>query len=69
MLLTMRTVEQMRERRYTQMNALLWVAGGIIFTSLVIQLYQNGGDIGFMMIAGAAAAFCYIRAVINWNKK
>ena len=64
-----RTVEQMRERRYTQMNALLWVAGGIIFTSLVIQLYQNGGDIGFMMIAGAAAAFCYIRAVINWNKK
>ena len=31
--------------------------------------YNVGHDIGFMMIAGAAAAFCYIRAVINWNKK
>ena len=64
-----RRIAQLRERRYNQMNALLWVAGGIIFTSLVIQLYQNGGDIGFMIIAGAAAAFAYVRAVINWNKK
>lgn len=64
-----RSAEQIRERRYIQMNALLWVAGGIIFTSLAIQLFQNGGDIGFMIVAGAAAAFCYVRAVINWNKK
>lgn len=64
-----RAVEKMRERRLTQMNALLWVAGGLIFTSLAIQLYQNGGDFGFMLIAGAAAAFCYIRAIINWNRK
>ena len=59
---------QMRERRLNQMNALLWIAGGIIFTSLDIQLAQNGGDIGFMVIAGAAAAFCYIRGIVNWRK-
>ena len=62
------TVEQMRERRYTQMNALLWVAGGIIFTSLVIQLYQRGADIGLMIIAGAAAAFAFFRAIANWPR-
>lgn len=63
------TVEQIRERRMVQMNALLWVAAGIIFTSLVIQLYQRGGDVGFMVVAGAAAVFAYVRAVINWNRK
>lgn len=60
---------RMRERRYQQMNALLWVAAGIIFVSLIIQLYQRGGDIGMMVIAGAAAVFAFARAVVNWNKK
>ena len=63
------SVAQIRERRLNQMNALLWIAGGIIFTSLVIQLYQRGADIGLMIVAGAAAAFAYIRGIINWNKK
>ena len=60
---------RMRERRMNQMNALLWVAGGLIFISLIIQLYQRGGDVGLMVVAGAAAVFSFLRAAANWNKK
>ena len=59
---------RLREKRLNQMNALLWVAGGLIFISLIIQLYQRGGDVGFMVICGAASVFCFIRAVVNFRK-
>lgn len=59
---------RMREHRFNQMNGLLWIAGGIIFTSLVIQLAQRGGDVGFMVVAGAAAAFCFVRGIVNFRK-
>lgn len=57
-----------REKRLNQMNGLLWVAAAIIFTSLIIQLYQNGGDTGFMVVAGAFAVFCVFRAIANFRK-
>ena len=59
---------RLREKRLNQMNALLWVAGSIIFASLVIQLYQRGGDGSLMIVAGAVSAFCLIRAIINFRK-
>ena len=62
-------VAAIRERRFTQMNALLWVAAGLIFVSLAIQMYQNGYDMGMIIVAGAAAVFMFTRAVINWRKK
>ena len=61
-------VARLREHRLNQMNGLLWIAGAIIFTSLVIQLYQNGSDMGFMVIAGAVAVFCLIRGIANFRK-
>ena len=39
------------------------------YKNKIIDKHQNGGDFGFMIVAGAAAAFCFIRAIINWNKK
>ena len=62
------TAVRIREKRLNQMNALLWVAGGLIFVSLIIQLYQRGGDISFMVVCGVAAAFSFIRAVVNFRK-
>ena len=59
---------RLREKRFNQMNGLLWVAGGIIFVSLIIQLYQRGGDVSFMVVCGAFAVFCFIRAVANFRK-
>lgn len=59
---------QMREKRLNQMNGLLWVTAAIIFTSLIIQLYQNGGDASFMVISGAFAVFAIIRAIANFRK-
>lgn len=61
-------VAQMREKRLNQMNGLLWISGAIIFISLVIQLYQRGFDVGFMVIAGAVAVFCLIRGIANFRK-
>lgn len=58
----------MREKRLNQMNGLLWVAAAIIFTSLIIQLYQRGGDVSFMVICGAFAVFSLIRAIANFRK-
>ena len=59
---------RLREKRLNQMNGLLWVAGALIFISLIIQLAQRGGDAGFMVVAGAVAVFCFIRAVVNFRK-
>ena len=59
---------RMREKRLNQMNGLLWISGAIIFTSLIIQLYQRGWDVGFMIIAGAVAVFCLIRGIANFRK-
>lgn len=59
---------QMRERRLNQMNGLLWVAAAIIFASVIIQLQQNGGDIGFMVLCGAFAIFALIRAIAAFRK-
>lgn len=61
-------VAQLREKRFNQMNALLWVAGGLIFVSLIIQLVQREGDISLMVASGAAAIFCFIRAIINFRR-
>ena len=61
-------VAQLREKRMNQMNGLLWVSGAIIFVSLIIQLYQRGGEPSFMIMAGAVAVFCLIRAVANFRK-
>ncbi len=57
-----------REKNFNRMNGLLWVAAGIIFTSLVIQLYQRGGDTGLMVVCGAFAVFAYFRAVANFRR-
>ena len=59
---------RLREKRMNQMNGLLWVAAGLIFISLIIQLWQRGGDVGFMVVAGAFAVFAFIRAVVNFRK-
>ena len=59
---------QMREKRLNQMNGLLWIAGAIIFASLIIQLYQRGGDASLMVIAGAVSVFCVIRGIANFRK-
>ena len=61
-------VAQLREHRFNQMNGLLWVAAGLIFVSLVIQLYQRGGDVGFMVICGMFSVFAFIRAIANFRK-
>lgn len=61
-------VKRMREKRLNQMNGLLWVSGGLIFISLIIQLYQRGGDVGFMIMAGAVAVFCFIRAIASFRR-
>lgn len=61
-------VAKLREHRLNQMNGLLWISGAIIFISLVIQLYQRGWDMGFMVIAGAVAVFCLIRGITNFRK-
>ena len=61
-------VAQLREKRMNQMNGLLWVSGAIIFASLIIQLYQRGGEPSFMIMAGAVSVFCLIRAVANFRK-
>lgn len=58
----------LREKRMNQMNGLLWVAASLIFISLIIQLYQRGGDVGFMVICGAFAVFAAIRAIANFRK-
>ena len=58
----------MREKRLNQMNGLLWVSGAIIFIALAIQLYQNGADVGLMVVCGAIAVFNIIRAVANFRK-
>lgn len=63
-----RAVRSKREHRMNQMNGLLWLAGALIFISLAIQLYQRGGDVGVMVIAGAIAVFAVIRAVANFRK-
>ena len=61
-------VAKLREKRLNQMNGLLWISGAIIFISLVIQLYQRGWDMGFMVVAGAVAVFCLIRGIANFRK-
>ncbi|MBE6473841.1 MAG: hypothetical protein E7Z99_09855 [Coriobacteriaceae bacterium] len=58
-----------RERNLNRMNGILWLCGGFIFTSLIIQLYQTGGDMGIMVALGIVAVFCYIRAVMNFVSK
>ena len=55
----------LREKRYRQMNGLLWIAGAIIFASLVIQMYQRGFDAGLMVLAGIVSCFCLARGIIN----
>ena len=55
----------LREKRYRQMNGLLWVAGAIIFASLVIQMYQRGFDAGLMVLAGIVSCFCLFRGIVN----
>lgn len=65
---TLSKAARIREKRFNQMNGLLWVAAGLIFISLIIQLYQRGGDIGFMVVCGAFAVFAFIRAVANFRK-
>ncbi len=59
---------RLREKRFNQMNGLLWVAAALIFVSLIIQLYQRGGDVSFMVICGAFAVFATIRAIANFRK-
>ena len=59
---------RLREKRMNQMNGLLWVAGAIIFVSLIIQLWQRGGDMGLTIMAGSVAVFCLIRAIANFRK-
>lgn len=58
-----------RERYLNRMNGALWLVGGIIFTSVAIQLYQRGGDMGFIVVAAIAAAFCCARALLNFQKR
>lgn len=58
-----------RERNLNRMNGALWLCGGFIFTSLIIQSYQTGGDTGVMVALGIAAVFCYIRAVMSFLAK
>ena len=65
---TVDATARMREHRLNQMNGLLWVSGAIIFVSLIIQLHQRGGEPSFMIMAGAVAVFCLIRAVANFRK-
>ena len=64
----MEAVARMREHRLNQMNGLLWFSGAIIFTSVAINVYQNGPDLGFMFICIAAAIFCASRGVVNFRK-
>lgn len=59
---------RIREKRMNQMNALLWVAGAIIFVSLAIQFYQRGMDVSLVVIAVAVAVFNFWRAVANWRR-
>lgn len=59
---------RLREHRMNQMNGLLWFAGAIIFTSLAIQLYQRGGDIGVIVISVAMAIFAASRGIVNFRK-
>ena len=54
-----------RERNINRINGVLWLCGGMIFTSIIIQMYQAGGDMSIMVVCGIAAVFCYIRAVMN----
>lgn len=61
-------VARIREKRLNQMNGLLWVAASLIFISLIIQVYQRGGDVGFMVVCGAFAVFAAVRAVANFRK-
>ena len=61
-------VARMREHRLNQMNGLLWFTGAIIFTSVAINVYQNGPDFGFMIICIAAATFCVSRGIVNFRK-
>ena len=61
-------VARLREHRLNQMNGLLWIAGAIIFVSLIIQLWQRGGDSGIMIISGAVAVFCLARGIVNFRK-
>lgn len=59
---------RMREHRLNQMNGLLWIAGAIIFVSLVIQLQQRGADVGLMIVSGVVAGFCLARGIANFRK-
>lgn len=61
-------VVRKREKNLNRMNGMLWVASALIFVSLIIQLYQRGGDRGFMVACGAAAVFAIVRAVMNFRK-
>lgn len=61
-------IGQKREKNLNRMNGLLWVAGGLIFISLAIQLYQRGADAGFMVICGAVAVFAFIRAIASFRR-
>lgn len=64
----MNEIARKREKNFNRMNGLLWVASALIFVSLGIQLYQNGWDMGFIVIAVAAAVFAASRAIVNFRK-
>lgn len=49
------------QRRTLLVNALLWLAGGAIFSNLAVQLYTRGYDTGFAIVAAAVSVFCFIR--------
>lgn len=59
---------RLREKRFNQMNGLLWVAAGLIFISLIIQLYQRGYDVGFMIVCGAFSVFAFWRAILSFRR-
>lgn len=63
-----KAVAAKREKNFNRINGLLWVAAGLIFVSLGIQVYQRGMDPGFMIVAGAVAVFAFIRAVVNFRR-
>ena len=58
-----------REQLLNRMNGMLWICGGLIFTSLIIQLYQRGGDMSLMVVFGIVAVFAFVRGVMNLLKK
>ena len=58
-----------REQLLNRMNGMLWICGGLIFISLIIQLYQRGGDMSLMVVFGIVAVFAFVRGVMNLLKK